>query len=126
MGNYIQVNLNPKHRRVGDCVVRAISEALDQSWYETYIGVCVQGALDGDMPDGNKVWGDYLTRKGFIRKKIPDSYPPDYDVEDFARDNPQGTYILAIDGHVVCIKNGKIYDSWYSGEEHPAYVWFKP
>ena len=125
MGNYIHVNLNPKHKRVGDCVVRAISEALGQSWHETYIGICVQGALDGDMPDGNKVWGHYLTRKGFIRKKIPDSYPPDYDVEDFAMDNPRGTYILAIDGHVVCIKDGKIYDSWYSGEEHPAYVWHK-
>lgn len=123
--SFIKVNLNPYHRRVGDCVVRALSEALGQTWYETYIGVCVQGLLDGNMPDANKVWGHYLTKKGFARKRIPASYPPDYDVEDFARDNPRGTYILAIDGHVVCIKNGKIYDSWYSGEEHPAYVWYK-
>lgn len=126
MGNYVQVNLNPKHKRVGDCVVRALAEALGQSWDETYIEVFLQGFIDKDMPDANDVWGHYLTRKGFIRSRIPASYPPDYNVEDFAADNPQGTFILAIDGHVVCIKNGKIYDSWYSGEERPAYVWFKP
>lgn len=122
---FVNSNLNPLHKRVGDCVVRALSKALDQTWDETYTGVCLQGYIDKDMPDANKVWGNYLLKKGFVRRKIPDSYPQDYDVEDFARENPIGTYILAIDGHVVCIQNGEIYDSWYSGDEHPAYVWFK-
>lgn len=123
--SFVKVNLNPLHRRVGDCVVRALSEALDQTWDETFAGVCMQGFIDKNMPDGNEVWGHYLVKKGFVREKIPDSYPPDYDVEDFARDNPIGTYILAIDGHVVCIRDGTIFDTWYSGEEHPAYVWHR-
>lgn len=122
---FVRVNLNPHHRRVGDCVARAISEALNQDWDTTYVGLCVQGFEDKNFPDGNEVWGHYLIKKGFVRKRIPDSYPENYDVADFARDNPRGTYILAIDGHVVCIKDGNIFDSWYSGEEHPAYVWYK-
>lgn len=122
---FIKKNLNPLQKRVGDCVARAISEALNQDWDTTFVGLCVQGFEDKDFPDANRVWGHYLVKKGFVRKRIPDSYPPDYDVEDFAIDNPRGTYILAIDGHVVCIKNGKIYDTWYSGEEHPAYVWMR-
>lgn len=122
---YVPYNPNPLHKRVGDCVARALTKALDQTWDETYVGLCLQGFIDKDFPDANKVWGNYLVKKGFVRRKIPDSYPPDYDVEDFSRDNPFGTYILAIDGHVVCIRDGKIFDSWYSGEEHPAYVWAK-
>lgn len=120
-----EYNPNPLHNRVGDCVVRALSKALGQSWDETYIGICIQGLIDGDMPDANKVWGHYLTRKGFRRRRIRWKQLDDWDVEDFARENPAGTYILAIDGHVVCIQDGEIFDSWYSGDEHPAYVWSK-
>ena len=50
---------------------------------------------------------------------------PIYTVEDFCQDNPQGTYILAIDGHVVCVQDGKFYDSWNSGKEIPIYYWSK-
>lgn len=120
---WIKYNSNPRHKRVGDCVIRALSKALGQSWDETYAGVCAQGFIDKDMPDANMVWGNYLIRKGFVRKRLHGGYA--YDVADFASENPRGTYILAIDGHVVCIKDGQIYDSWYSGDEHPAYVWLK-
>ena len=35
---YSYFNPNPiKNKRVGDCVIRAISKALNQSWEETYI-----------------------------------------------------------------------------------------
>lgn len=122
---FVKTNLNPYKRRVGDCVVRALSKALDQSWDETYTGVCLQGFIEKDMPDGNRVWGDYLIKKGFVRDKLDGKFPADYDVEDFARDYNKGTYILAIDGHVVCIKDGNIFDTWFSGEEHPDYVWYK-
>lgn len=125
MGSFVNLNLNPKHRRVGDCVVRALSKALDQSWDKTYCGLCLQGFIDKDMPDGNEVFGHYLERKGFTRSRIPESYAADYDVDDFARENPRGTFILAIDGHVVCVQDGEIFDSWFSGEEHPAFVWYK-
>ena len=46
-------------------------------------------------------------------------------VEEFCRDHPQGTYILAIDGHVVCAVDGDYLDTWDSGEEVPMYYWEK-
>lgn len=125
MASFVEYNPNPLHRRVGDCVVRAISKATGDSWDRTYVGICLQGFIEKDMPDANKVWGHYLVKKGFKREKLPDYYDKNYDVDDFARENPRGTYILAIEGHVVCIQDGKIYDTWFSGDEHPAYVWYK-
>jgi len=34
-----------------------------------------------------------------------------YRISDFLRDHPQGTYIVGVRAHVMCIKDGVIYDS---------------
>lgn len=121
MGNWIIYNPNPINgNRVGDCTVRAISKALGQDWETTYAGLSTYGFMRGDMPNANHVWGSYLKSKGF-RQYIIDDYT--YTVDDFCVDNPHGTYILAIDGHVVCVVDGKFYDTWDSGGEIPLYYW---
>ncbi len=118
-------NPNPQGRVVGDCTVRAISKALGQSWEQTYIGLCLQGFLMGDMPSSNAVWGAYLRSKGFRREIIPDTCPECYTVADFAAEHPRGEYILALSGHVVCVEDGIIFDTWDSTGQIPLYYWFK-
>lgn len=122
---YIQCNVNPLHHRVGDCAIRAISKALNQDWDTTFIGVSAIGFERKDMPSGNVIWGEYLKNKGFTRHIIPMEYGHDYTVKDFADDHPKGTYILALDGHVVCVKCGNYIDSWDSGHCIPLYYWAK-
>ena len=46
-------------------------------------------------------------------------------VNSFADRNPEGTYILALSGHVVCVQDGTIYDTWDSGNEIVLYFWEK-
>lgn len=123
--SYRYYNPNPTGKNVGDCTVRAISKALNQSWEKTYVGLAVYGLMLGDMPSANAVWGAYLRGMGYTRKIIPDQYSDGYSVADFASDNPIGTYILALSGHVVCIRNGNIFDSWDSSGEVPLYYWYK-
>ena len=43
-------NPNTSKRNVGDCTVRALSKALGQDWEKTYVGLCLEGFLLGDMP----------------------------------------------------------------------------
>lgn len=119
----VPYNPNPQRNTVGDCTVRAISKAMGQTWYETYWGMCLQGALMCNMPTANEVWGAYLRKHGFIRRIIPDTLPPGYTIADFAADHPKGTYILALSGHVVCAKDGEYFDTWDSGDEVPLYYW---
>lgn len=121
---FIQYNPNPLHKRDGDCTVRALAKALDQTWDETYLGIVLKGFEMKDMPSGNAVWGHYLRDKGFTRHAIP-ADAGIYTVADFASDHPQGTYILAMDGHVVCVADGNWYDSWNSEHELPVYYWCK-
>lgn len=71
------------------------------------------------MPSANHVWGKYLRDHGFVRCLIEE----DCTVEDFCRDHSEGTYILAIGDHVVCVEGGFYWDSWDSGQEVPVYYW---
>lgn len=120
---YVSFNPNPiPHNRVGDCVIRAISKALGKSWEETYIGIALQGFSMGDLPSANHVWGQYLRDRGFSRHMVPEEIEP-YTVADFASDHLQGTYVLALNGHVVCVVDGDYYDTWDSGNEIILYYW---
>ena len=89
------------------------------------MGVAIQGYMMRDMPSANHVWGAYLRSRCFDRDMIPNSCPDCYTVADFAAEHPEGTYILALSGHVVCVQNGDWIDTWDSGGEIPLYYWHK-
>lgn len=118
-----QYNANPDGRNGVDCTVRAISKVLGESWEEIYVGLALEGYIKHDMPSANHVWGSYLKGRGFKRYIIPDTCPDCYTVEQFCKDHPQGTFLLALGSHVVAVKDGDWYDSWNSGKEIPIYYW---
>ena len=122
---YLYYNPNPTERRVEDCAVRAVAKALNTDWETAYAMIAKAGYEMGDMPHSNSVWGAVLRQHGFYRKSIPDSCPDCYTAEDFAKDNPRGTFVLGFGRHVATVVDGNIYDSWDSSREIPQYVWYK-
>ena len=118
---YIYYNPNPFKLSVGDCTIRAISCALNQSWKETYMGLVNQGYQMYDMPSANRVWGQYLKNNGFKKYQLPDTCPECYTIRDFCYDFPYGTYVVGTGEHIVCVYNGNYYVSWDSGNEIPIY-----
>jgi hypothetical protein len=122
---YSHYNPNPKGNRVGDCVVRAISKALNMSWEDTYIELTIQGYMMGDLLSSNGVWGAYIKGKGFMRGVVSGDCPDCYTIEDFATENPDGVFVIGTGTHAVCVKDGVIYDAWDSSNEQPIYFYFK-
>lgn len=122
---FVPYNPNPQANLVGDCVIRAICLVNNQDWDKTYLDVCLQGYLMKDMPSSNNVWGTYLKNNGFKSYIIPNTCPDCYTVQDFCRDYPMGTYLLAIGTHVVAVQDGNYFDTWDSGNEIPIYYWQK-
>lgn len=119
-------NPNPiKNNRVGDCVVRAISKVLNQSWEETYIELCLLGYIYGDWGSSNAIWNTYLKRKGFKKNVISDDCPDCYTLEDFCNEYPQGSYIIGTGTHCIAIIDGTIFDAWNSSGEVPIYYYEK-
>ena len=122
---YIQYNPNPMSRNVGDCSVRAIAKALDTDWETSYIKTMTNGYAMGDMPSSDAVWGAVLRQNGFYREAIPNTCPDCYTAEEFCKDHPEGTYVLAFGGHVATVVDGNLYDSWDSSREIPQFYWYK-
>ncbi len=120
---YNEINPNPHKKLVGDCVIRAISQATNKSWGETFLCLCIQGYMMSDLPSSNHVWGTYLKGQGFAREVISDECPDCYTVKDFCRDHPSGIYVLGTGTHAVAVIDGKYCDAWDSGNEQPIYYY---
>ena len=120
---FIEYNPNPTGRKVGDCAVRAVAKALRIDWGTAYPAIMKNGYYMGDMPSSDSVWGAVLRQNGFVRKTIPNTCPDCYTAADFAKDHPQGTYVLGFGGHVATIKDGDLFDSWDSSDEIPQFYW---
>lgn len=122
---YIEFNNNPVGRRVGDCAVRAVSKALDITWETAYISLALNGLQMGDVMNADSVWGATLRQHGYQRKAISSTCPDCYDIKEFCKEFPTGTYVVGTGGHVVTIIDGDYFDSWDSGDETPQYYWSK-
>ena len=123
---YSYFNPNPiKNKRVGDCVVRAISKALNQSWEETYIELSLLGYIMGDWGSSNAIWNAYLKSKGFIREIVSNDCPECYTIEDFCNEHPKGVFVIGTGTHCVTIENGCVFDTWNSSGETPIYFYHK-
>lgn len=122
---YVFYNPNPKNKRVGDCVIRAVGKALNQNWTDTYIGLCSEGLMFKDLPSSNYVWGMYLKKYGYEEHMISSVCPQCTTVSKFAKTHPKGKYVLACQSHVVCVENGDWYDTWDSSDEVVLYYYEK-
>ncbi|MBQ6676876.1 MAG: hypothetical protein IJM71_02405 [Clostridia bacterium] len=118
-------NPNPLSRNVGDCAVRAVAAALNVSWEEAYAMIAEAGFNMADVMPANDVWGSVLRRFGFYRMEIPHDCPDCYTAEDFARENPVGTFVAVFKGHVATIHDGMILDTWDSSDEIVRYIWYR-
>ena len=122
---YSHYNPNPNGNRVGDCVVRAVSKALDTTWEDAYIELTIKGYIMGDLLSSNVVWGSLLKEKGFDRDIVSADCPDCYTIEDFANEHPFGVYVIGTGTHAVCVVDGVIFDAWNSSEERPIYFYRK-
>ena len=118
---WIRLNANPAHRRVGDCVIRAISTATGKPWVEVYDELHLVGRNVYDMMSSNETWGLYLYRMGFEPFILPQACPKCITVREFTRHFPVGTYIIGTGNHAVAVIDGDYYDTWDSGDTVPAY-----
>lgn len=123
---YVYLNLNPLEKHTGDCVVRALSFALNQTWDDTYWELCKKGFERAEMPSWNSSWWALLKDKNYRRYIIPDTCPDCYTVEDFCKDHPNGTYVLGTGHHVVAVIDGDYIDSFDSGSDIPIYYYYRP
>lgn len=95
-----------------DCTTRAFCCALNQSWSKTYEEQCAVGLKIFDMPNSPNTTEAYALQKGMVKRSLPEYMT----VSDFARTH-NGTYVVNLRNHVLCVKGNKYHDtSEWSGE----------
>lgn len=116
---------NPKEKRTDDCVIRALTKALNVDWDTASIYAIVQQIRDSDIFVKNYVWGNLLLRNNFTKHHLPDSCPDCYTVKDFCDDHKKGMYVLGTGDHVLTVIDGDYYDSFDSGDLVPIVYYRK-
>lgn len=119
---YINYNPNPCGKSVGDCVIRALTIALGESWDLVYLGLTIQGYMQCNWGSANEVWGAYLKSRGYEKHLIQE----ECSVKDFAAAHQNGIYVLGTGDHVVATVDGNYCDAWDSGREIVLYYFYKP
>ena len=67
-------NANPKNRKTGDCVIRAISKATGMSWDETLDGLVESSHKHKYCIASPEGFGRYLESLGWEKQKQPREY----------------------------------------------------
>lgn len=131
-------NANPRNRITTDCVIRAITTALEQDYNTTVMEMaemqCKSGYDDGDK----KLYDMYLQSKGWVKRNQPRKWDNtkytgkewcEQLQEDigYAGGGEHLKHIVANIGghHVVAIINGKVWDIWNSTDGCIGNYWVK-
>lgn len=118
---WVYYNPNPKEKNTGDCAVRAISKALDVTWEKAKLLLDVYSMEEYEVETSDIVWGRILAENGFTMESV--FCNDGCTLEGFCQRNPVGVFVVKLPNHVVCVKDGKAFDSWNSLAESPLYCW---
>ena len=108
-----------KRKYSQDCVVRSIMVATGWEWEQVFnalVPICIKLK---DVPNSDAVYKKFFSDMKWEACKV-EKIEDDFGqmklptVEEFAMSHKQGTYILTVAGHMVCIKEGDWYDTWDS------------
>lgn len=120
MVRYVETNVNPKHRKTGDCGVRALVGTLGIS-YEQAIDECAYWAKKKCYGITDKqIMELVLNQHGYTKMKQPRKWDnTKYLVKEMdevvtKRQLQEGVFITVANHH-TCIKNGVLQDIWNCG-----------
>ena len=119
-------NANPKNKHTTDCVVRAICTELNQSYEQTAKELTDLWLKTGNHISDVKCYGKYLESKGYIKNKQPrKTNNRKYTGTEFVQVF-KDVCVAHIGGHhMVCIKDGKVLDTWNSTRGSIGNYWTK-
>ena len=123
-------NANPRGKNANDCVARAISVALSQSWEDTIREMTELGIKLGYAFNEDKLVDRYLRDKGWERYNEPrDANNKKISVNQFIK-KPGGNkgVIIAKVGshHVSVIVEGCVWDTWDCTNRTMHVYWKNP
>ena len=119
-------NENPKGRRTGDCVIRAIARASGNSWEDTLTGL-YQVALRVKSELAYKdCYERYLEETGWLKHPQPRKKDgKKYTVAEWCQEHRLKTMVISVSNHLTCVVDGKCNDIWDCTDKTVLNYWTK-
>lgn len=118
---YAYLNLNPKKRNVSDCTVRAFALAHNISWYDSFDILTDYAREACIVLDDTSFIDEFLSNKyDYICYKC---FGEKVTVGSLCNQYPIGIYLITMSGHITCMIDGVIYDTWDCTEKYAWRVW---
>lgn len=112
---FINYNANPKGRKTTDCVIRAMSTALNNTWEDTYRALVDFSIKRGLASSDKRAITLFLHYKGYTKQKMHKREDNTrYSVKDFIDEiaKPKAVYIIGLANHLTVVKDGVLLDTW--------------
>lgn len=110
-------NANALNRYEDDCVIRAISCATNKSWDYVYDYLSDIAQYEGTLLDKRDFVRGYLDR---TYQRLDNIYGTVGQVSGMF---PNDTLLITMRGHIVCSKNGVIYDTFDCRDRQVENAW---
>jgi hypothetical protein len=125
MSAFVKHNQNPQGWKRSDCVIRALSFALDISFYQVLQDLYTIGVRLATIQNDNRVYVSYLERdhglhKMSVKKEV-DGDTRRFTVGDICA--WKGTYIVQVASHLTVVKDGACYDTWDCRKKSAYRIW---
>ena len=123
-------NANPKGRRTGDCVVRAISMFLGWTWERTYRELAEWGIEHATAMSCPENYEKFLLSKGWEKEPQPRrATGKKFTVAEFCKEiaEPGHVYVVSMANHLTSVgPDRRINDTWDCGDKCVGNYWSRP
>ena len=114
---YQYYNANALNKFEDDCVIRAISCATGKSWDYVY----------EYLSDIAQYEGTLLDKRDFVIKYLDKTFRRLWGISgtvgEVSAMYPNSTLLITTKGHIVCSKNGVVYDTFDPRDRIAEFVW---
>ena len=119
-------NANPKNKKTGDCVVRALAVALNKTWIDTYKELFENTLKTFYSVSSKNNYKNYLQKLNIEMQKMPKKENGKrYTIAEFVdnRADKNATYIISVANHLTVVKQGVLIDTWDCSKKSIGNYW---
>lgn len=115
--NFIKSNPHPTGKKIGDCVVRAISIAENKKWDDVYEELCRIGLELKEMPNSKLVYEKYLLKNKWEKMPMPRDNGKRIKLSTWADAISDKLFIASVVKHLTVVEKGTLLDTWNCGNK---------
>lgn len=119
---FVKENVNPKNRKTGDCVIRAIAKAEGKDWLEIFDSLTAIARAKYTVPNDKMAYEKYL--EGYETVRVfheVEGKKKRFTVAEIC--SFEGTYIVSVASHLTTVADGVLYDTWDCSRKSAYKIW---